>query len=62
MQAVEKKDGVFLENLRSQYPELFDKRFLYAMLQEELKITSQEIPLQLDELLKEIIQQCGVIH
>ena len=56
MQAIEKKDRAFLDKLQRQHPELFDKRFLYQMLQKELEITSQKLPVQLDKALQEIIK------
>jgi HD superfamily phosphohydrolase YqeK len=62
MQAIEKKDKAFLDKLQQQHPELFDKRFLYQMLQKELDITSQELPAQLDKLLQEIIKSHPKTH
>jgi len=62
MQAIENKDNKFLMELQQRYPDLFDKRFLYQMLQKELEITSQEIPVELDKLLQEIIRNYHKIH
>ncbi|HEX4046081.1 MAG TPA: hypothetical protein VHZ76_10505 [Gammaproteobacteria bacterium] len=62
MQAIEKKDRKFLDELQQLHPELFDKRFLYQMLQKELKNTSQELPVKLDLFLKNIIKNHYKIH
>lgn len=62
MQAIERRDRKFLDKLHQQHPELFDKRFLYQMLQKELEITSQELPVQLDKLLKSILNNHHKIH
>jgi len=62
MQAIEKKDKSFLDKLQQQHPELFDKRFLYKMLQKELEITCQELPAQIDRLLREVIKNNRSTH
>lgn len=62
MQAIEKKDKELIDKLLQHHPELFDKRFLYQMLQKELEITSQKLPVQLDKILQEIIKNYHAIH
>jgi len=53
--ATEKKDFVFLDNLRKQHPELFDKKFLYDMLLKELEIKGYEMPDHLRKILLDAI-------
>lgn len=62
MRAIENIDTEFLDKLQQQHPELFDKRFLYQMLQKELEITSQELPIELDKALQEIIKNYHKIN
>ena len=55
--AIEKKDFVFLENLRSQHPELFDKKFLYDLLLKELENKGYDMPDHLRKVLLEAINK-----
>lgn len=55
MQAIQKNDKAFLVALHQQYPELFDKCFLYQILQKAFEINSLVLPAHLDKTLTEII-------
>lgn len=55
--AIENGDFKFLSELRIQHPELFDKKFLYDMLQTELKDTGVELSENVNNLLKEAIRK-----
>lgn len=49
----------FLDELRQQYPELFDKRFLYEMLKHELDLQSMELPQSVEKLLIDAVNKKG---
>lgn len=53
--AIEKKDFVFLDDLRKQHPELFDKKFLYELLLKELEIKGYDMPNHLQQVLLDAI-------
>lgn len=58
--ATENNDKAFLAELEQKHPELFDKRFLYQMLQQLLQVTQQELPEGLDEILQAIVNRIKV--
>lgn len=53
--AIEKNDKDFLIALETKYPELFDKHFLYQKLHQLLQMTQQELPEELEKILKAIV-------
>lgn len=62
IQAIKNKDHAYLQYLKRAYPELFDKRFLYHILQTELKIHSQDLPPELEKALQAVIKQKETVH
>jgi hypothetical protein len=53
---------IFLENLRNQHPELFDKRYLYEMLQHELKLQSEQLSPSVEMKILEAIKKIERQH
>jgi hypothetical protein len=56
MKAIANKDWEFVMKLKNIYPELFDKAFMYQILQAELKSTGETIPDELDTFFREMVR------
>lgn len=53
--AIQNRDFIFLNKLRIEYPQLFDKQFLYEMLQKELHVTGKKLPEHINQQLLDAI-------
>lgn len=60
--AIKKKDIAFIAKLQIEHPELFDKKFLYQMLQKELKDSGTILPKHIEVLLENMINKIKIIQ
>ena len=62
IRAQKRNDIDYLKELHNEYPELFDKRFLFQMLIEEFERAGEKIPESLYKILKEGVDKGVISH